>query len=216
MGSPKQNPAASADARRRARRRRAASGHLIGYARVSTDDQSLALQLDALKQAGCRRVFRDVGSGSLSHRPELDACFQFLSAGDTLVVWRLDRLGRGLKHLIEAIEDLHDREVGFRSLTEQIDTTTSAGRLQFHIFGALAEFEKEIIRERTRAGLAAARARGRLSGRPSLVTAEKLAAAQTMRAQKHTMAEISTALGISRATLYRHLALDAEPNGRAA
>jgi DNA invertase Pin-like site-specific DNA recombinase len=161
-------------------------------------------------------VFRDVGSGSLSHRPELDACFQFLNAGDTLVVWRLDRLGRGLKHLIEAIEDLHDREVGFRSLTEQIDTTTSAGRLQFHIFGALAEFEKEIIRERTRAGLAAARARGRLSGRPSLVTAEKLAAAQTMRAQKHTMAEISTALGISRATLYRHLALDAEPNGRAA
>jgi DNA invertase Pin-like site-specific DNA recombinase len=132
------------------------------------------------------------------------------------VVWRLDRLGRGLKHLIEAIEDLHDREIGFRSLTEQIDTTTSAGRLQFHIFGALAEFEKEIIRERTRAGLAAARARGRLSGRPSLVTAEKLAAAQTMRAQKHTMAEISTALGISRATLYRHLALDAEPNGRAA
>ena len=104
------------------------------------------------------------------------------------------------------IEDLHDREIGFRSLTEQIDTTTSAGRLQFHIFGALAEFEKEIIRERTRAGLAAARARGRLSGRPSLVTAEKLAAAQTMRAQTHTMAEISTALGISRATLYRHLA----------
>ena len=215
MGSPNQNPAARADARSRAKRR-AASGHLIGYARVSTDDQSLALQLDALKQAGCRRVFRDVGSGSLSHRPELDACLQFLSAGDTLVVWRLDRLGRGLKHLIEAIEDLHDREVGFRSLTEQIDTTTSAGRLQFHIFGALAEFEKEIIRERTRAGLAAARARGRLSCRPSLVTAEKLAAAQTMRAQKHTMAEISTALGISRATLYRHLALDAEPNGRAA
>ena len=213
MAPSRQSPAAPA--RSRARRRRAAGGQLIGYARVSTDDQNLALQLDALKQAGCRRVFRDVGSGSLSHRPELDACFQFLTAGDTLVVWRLDRLGRGLKHLIDAIEDLHDREIGFRSLTEQIDTTTSAGRLQFHIFGALAEFEKEIIRERTRAGLAAARARGRLSGRPSLVTAEKLAAARTMRAQKHTMAEISTALGISRATLYRHLALGAEPHDHA-
>ena len=214
MAPSRQGPAAPA--RSRARRRRAAGDQLIGYARVSTDDQNLALQLDALKQAGCRRVFRDVGSGSLSHRPELDACFQFLTAGDTLVVWRLDRLGRGLKHLIDAIEDLHDHEIGFRSLTEQIDTTTSAGRLQFHIFGALAEFEKEIIRERTRAGLAAARARGRLSGRPSLVSAEKIAAARTMRAQKHTMAEISTALGISRATLYRHLALDAEPDGAAA
>jgi DNA invertase Pin-like site-specific DNA recombinase len=203
-----------APARSRARRRRTAGGQLIGYARVSTDDQSLALQLDALKQAG--RVFRDVGSGSLSHRPELDACFQFLTAGDTLVVWRLDRLGRGLKHLIDAIEDLHDREIGFRSLTEQIDTTTSAGRLQFHIFGALAEFEREIIRERTRAGLAAARARGRISGSPNPVTAEKLAAAHTMRAQKHTMAEISGALGVSRATLYRHLALDAKPDGAAA
>ena len=214
MASSKQSQAAPA--RSRARRRRTADGQLIGYARVSTDDQSLALQLDALKKVGCRRVFRDVGSGSLSHRPDLDACFQFLTPGDTLVVWRLDRLGRGLKHLIDAIEDLHDREIGFRSVTEQIDTTTSAGRLQFHIFGALAEFEREIIRERTRAGLAAARARGRLSGRPSVVTTEKLAAAQTMRAQKHTMAEISGALGVSRATLYRHLALDAEPDGDAA
>jgi DNA invertase Pin-like site-specific DNA recombinase len=178
---------------------RARSAILFLHRGVSTDDQNLALQLDALKQADCRRVFRDVGSGSLSHRPELDACLQFLGAGDTLVVWRLDRLGRGLKHLIEAIENLHDREIGFRSLTEQIDTTTSAGRLQFHIFGALAEFEREIIRERTRAGLAAARARGRLSGRPRLVTAQKLAAAQAMRAQQHTMAEISSALGISRA-----------------
>ena len=213
MAPSRQGPAAPA--RSRARRRRAAGDQLIGYARVSTDDQNLALQLDALKQAGCRRVFHDVGSGSLSHRPEFDACFQFLTAGDTLVVWRLDRLGRGLKHLIDAIEDLHDREIGFRSLTEQIDTTTSAGRLQFHIFGALAEFEKETIRERTRAGLAAARARGRLSGRPSLVTAEKLAVARTMRAQKHTMAEISTALGISRATVYRHLALGAEPHDHA-
>ena len=129
MTSHKRNSAAPAGTSGRSpRRRRTASGHLIGYARVSTDDQNLALQLDALKQAGCGRVFSDVGSGSLSHRPELDACLQFLSAGDTLVVWRLDRLGRGLKHLIEAIENLHDGEIGFRSLTEQIDTTTSAGR----------------------------------------------------------------------------------------
>ena len=136
-------------------------GDLIGYARVSTDEQDLALQLDALKQADCKRVFKDVGSGSLKHRPELDACLEFLVAGDTLVVWRLDRLGRGLKHLIEAIEQLHQREIGFRSLTEQIDTTTSAGMLQFHIFGALAEFERQIIREHTRAGLAAATLRAR-------------------------------------------------------
>ena len=158
MPSHKRNPAAPAGTSGRSpRRRRAASGHLIGYSRVSTDDQNLALQLDALKQAGCRRVFRDVGSGSLSHRPELDACLQFLTAGDTLVVWRLDRLGRGLKHLIEAIENLHDREIGFRSLTEQIDTTTSAGRLQFHIFGALAEFERDAAR-----GISLVMPRGRL------------------------------------------------------
>jgi DNA invertase Pin-like site-specific DNA recombinase len=179
---------------------------LIGYARVSTEEQNLDLQLDALEAAGCKRVFRDVGSGSLKHRPQLDGCFDYLRTGDTLVVWRLDRLGRGLKHLIESIDGLHAREVGFRSLTEAIDTTTPAGRLQFHIFGALAEFEREIIRERTRAGLAAARARGRLGGRPSSVTAEKLAAAEAMRARQHSMREIAAALGVSRATLYRHLA----------
>ncbi len=161
-------------------------GDLIGYARVSTDEQNLALQLDALKQAGCKRVFKDVGSGSLKHRPELDACLEFLVTGDTLVVWRLDRLGRGLKHLIDVIEQLHAREVGFRSVTEQIDTTTSGGMLQFHIFGALAEFERQIIRERTRAGLAAARARGRLGGRPPVLTAEKLDAARhDARAEAH-------------------------------
>lgn len=183
-------------------------GDLIGYARVSTDEQNLALQLDALKQANCKRVFKDVGSGSLKHRPELDVCLEFLVAGDTLVVWRLDRLGRGLKHLIEAIEQLHAREIGFRSLTEAIDTTTSGGMLQFHIFGALAEFERQIIRERTRAGLAAARARGRLGGRPPLLTPEKLDAARRMREQKRTMPHIAKALGVSRATLYRHLTLD--------
>jgi DNA invertase Pin-like site-specific DNA recombinase len=185
---------------------------LIGYARVSTDQQNLALQLDALNGAGCERVYRDIGSGSLKDRPQLAACLDYLRVGDTLVVWRLDRLGRGLKHLISAIEQLHGREIGFRSLTENIDTTTAGGLLQFHIFGALAQFEREIIRERTRAGLAAARARGRPGGRPSVITAEKLAAARLMREQKHPMCAIATTLGVSRATLYRHLALtdDAE------
>jgi DNA invertase Pin-like site-specific DNA recombinase len=185
-----------------------AAGDLIGYARVSTDEQSLALQLDALELAGCRRVFDDVGSGSLKHRPQLDDCVTFLAPGDTLVVWRLDRLGRGLKHLIDTIEQLHEREIGFRSLTEQIDTTTPGGRLQFHIFGALAQFEREIIRERTRAGLAAARARKRFGGRPTVITADKLTAARLMRAEKRPMHAIAKTLGISRSTLYRHLAPD--------
>jgi len=178
---------------------------LIGYARVSTDLQSLDLQLDALADAGVERVYSDTGSGSLKHRPQLDACRDYLRAGDTLVVWRLDRLGRGLKHLIELVEHLHGREIGFRSLTEQIDTTTPAGRLQFHLFGALAEFEREIIRERTRAGLAAARARGRTGGRPSAITREKLAAAHVMRASGQSMVQIARVLGVHRATLYRHL-----------
>jgi DNA invertase Pin-like site-specific DNA recombinase len=185
-------------------------GDLVGYARVSTDQQNLALQLDALGQAGCKRVFKDTGSGSLKHRPQLDACLDYVRDGDTLVVWRLDRLGRGLKHLIDAIEQLHEREIGFRSLTEQIDTTTAGGMLQFHIFGALAQFEREIIRERTRAGLAAARARGRLGGRPSVITDEKLTAARLMREEKHSMRAIATTLGVSRATLYRHLELTSD------
>ena len=178
---------------------------LVGYARVSTDLQNFDLQLDALGDAGVARVYSDTGSGSLKHRPELDACIDYLRAHDTLVVWRLDRLGRGLKHLIELVEHLHQREIGFRSLTEQIDTTTPAGRLQFHLFGALAEFEREIIRERTRAGLAAARARGRNGGRPVLLTPEKVAAAEAMRAGGQPIAQIARVLGVHRATLYRHL-----------
>jgi DNA invertase Pin-like site-specific DNA recombinase len=183
----------------------AGKASLIGYARVSTDLQNLDLQLDALADAGSARVYRDTGSGSLKHRPELDACLDYLRAGDTLVVWRLDRLGRGLKHLIELVEKLHQREIGFRSLTEQIDTTTPAGRLQFHLFGALAEFEREVIRERTRAGLAAARARGRTGGRPVTLTPEKVAAAEVMRASGQPIVQIAQVLGVHRATLYRHL-----------
>lgn len=186
----------------------------IGYARVSTDQQNLALQIDALEAHGCDRVFQDVGSGSLKHRPQLEAALDYVrpGEGDVLVVWRLDRLGRGLRHLIELVEDLGSREVGFRSLTEQIDTTTPAGRLQFHIFGALAEFEREVIRERTRAGLAAARARGRLGGRPPRLTAEKVAMARAAIAEgEQSVTAVATALGVGRTTLYRHLALDPAP-----
>jgi DNA invertase Pin-like site-specific DNA recombinase len=184
---------------------RPACGDLLGYARVSTDQQNLALQLDALAAAGCRRLFRDVGSGSLKQRPQLETCLSFLQPGDMLVVWRLDRLGQGLKHLIALVEHLQAHEFAFRSLSEDIDTTTSGGRLTFHIFGALAQFAKEIIRERTRAGVTAARERGRVGGRPPALTPEKIAAAQTMRSQKMSMPAIAKALDVSVATLYRHL-----------
>ena len=188
-------------------------GDLIGYARVSTDEQNLALQLDALKQAGCKRVFKDVGSGSLKHRPELDACLEFLVAGDTLVVWRLDRLGRSLQHLIDVIAGLQQREIAFRSLRESIDTTTATGRLQLHLFAALAEFERELIRERSTAGRDAARARGRQGGRPSVITPELLAAATAMRDKRElTMAQIARTLKIGRSTLYKHLDLSHETN----
>jgi len=177
----------------------------IGYARVSTDEQNLQPQLDALHAAGCRRVFEDVGSGSLKPRPQLDACLDFLAPGDTLVVWRLDRLGWGLRHLIELVERLEADGIGLRSLSEQLDTSGPGGRLVFDVFAAIAEFERDVIRERTRLGLAAARARGRLGGRPPALTPQKIAQARAMRAQKITMPAIAGALGVSVATLYRHL-----------
>lgn len=184
------------------------STELVGYARVSTSEQDLALQLDALTAAGCqdRSIFRDVGSGSIRHRPQLDACLHHLRTGDTLIVWRLDRLGRGLRHLIETIAQLEQRQIAFRSLTENIDTSTASGRLQLHLFAALAEFERELIRERTRAGLDAARARGRRGGRPTVVTRDKLAAAIAMRKDPNmTMDQIAKALKVSRSALYRQL-----------
>ena len=140
---------------------------LIGYMRVSTLDQNLDLQSDALKQVGCDKIFQDVASGAKSDRPGLEKALGYLREGDTLVVWKLDRLGRSLKHLIEVITRLHEEKKGFRSLQENLDTSTSTGKLVFHVFGALAEFERDLIRERTLAGLSAARARGRRGGRPS-------------------------------------------------
>src|SRR5687768_540872 len=145
----------------------------IGYARVSTDDQDLALQRDALTAAGCDKLFTDTASGAQAERPGLTEALVFCRPGDTLLVWRLDRLGRSLTNLIALMNQLAEREIGFQSLSEQVDTTTSGGKLIFHIFGALAEFERELIRERTRAGLAAARTRGRQGGRPPKLDTER-------------------------------------------
>jgi DNA invertase Pin-like site-specific DNA recombinase len=179
---------------------------LIGYARVSTTDQTLALQQDALEKAGCERIFTDTASGAKSERVGLDEALSHLRKGDTLVVWRLDRLGRSLKHLIETITSLNDRKIGFKSITEAIDTTTSGGKLIFHIFGALAEFERDIIRERTQAGLSAARARGRKGGRPKALTPKKAQMVQALYKDKNNMIdEICKTFNVSRATLYRYV-----------
>ena len=182
----------------------------IGYARVSTGEQTLDLQLDALTNAGCGKVFTETASGAKADRPILEEVLAYARPGDILVVWRLDRLGRSLPHLIETVAGLRERGIGFRSLTEQIDTTTPGGKLIFHVFGALAEFERDLIRERTHAGLAAARARGRTGGRPKKLTNPKqLALAQALYdGGQSDVATICQTLGISRATLYRHLRLD--------
>lgn len=181
----------------------------IGYARVSTIDQTRSLQHDALTAVGCKPIYTDTMSGTKDRRPGLDQALSHLRTGDTLIVWRLDRLGRSLKHLIETIYDLEQRGVGFRSLTENIDTTTPGGKLIFHIFGSLAEFERALIIERTQAGLAAARARGRTGGRPKgsvRYDPKKFALAQQLYAErKHSVAEICKALQIARTTLYRYL-----------
>jgi DNA invertase Pin-like site-specific DNA recombinase len=182
---------------------------LIGYARVSTQDQILDLQKDALQQIGCTQIFSDTASGAKSDRQGLEEAIHFTREGDTLVVWRLDRLGRSLKHLIETVSALHERKIGFKSITENIDTTTSGGKLIFHVFGALAEFERDLIRERTQAGLLAARARGRRGGRPrtpALNDVKKVLIAQSLYNDKNnTIADICKTLHISRSTLYRYV-----------
>jgi DNA invertase Pin-like site-specific DNA recombinase len=180
--------------------------HLLGYARVSTAEQNPDLQLDALRTAGCYRIFADTASGALDERPQLAKILDHLRSGDTLVVWKLDRLGRSLRHLIDTVAELERRHIGFRSIQENIDTTSPGGKLIFHIFGALAEFERDLIRQRTLAGLAAARARGRAGGRPRSMTPTKIALARQMYdAQQHSLAEIAKTLGVSRASIYRHL-----------
>ncbi len=179
---------------------------LIGYARCSTADQKLDLQTDALEKAGCEKIFSDFASGAKADRPGMNEALKFCRKGDTLVVWKLDRLGRSLKHLIETVGSLQEREIGFKSLQEAIDTTTSSGKLFFHIFASIAEFERELIRERVHAGLTAARQRGRLGGRPSIMDAKKVKMAESLyRDRTNTPAEICKTLGISKATLYRHL-----------
>src|SRR3954463_15380130 len=159
---------------------------LVGYARVSTTDQTLDLQQDALTKEGCTKIFTDTASGAQAERKGLQEAISYVRAGDTLVVWKLDRLGRSLKDLITRITELNDRKIGFRSLTENIDTTTSGGKLIFHIFGALAEFERDIIKERTNAGLAAARIRGKLGGRPKALSPEKIKLARKLYADTCT------------------------------
>jgi DNA invertase Pin-like site-specific DNA recombinase len=181
-------------------------GHLLGYARVSTTDQHPHLQVDALERAGCYRVFTETASGATSDRPVLAQVLDQLRPGDTLVVWKLDRLGRSLRHLVDTVSGLAERGIGFRSLQEAVDTTTPGGKLVFHVFAALAEFERDLVRERTSAGLAAARARGRRGGRPSVMTAHKLQVARELYASgQYTVAAIAKTLGVSRASVYRHL-----------
>ena len=185
---------------------------LIGYARVSTQDQSPALQLDALKAAGCERVFVEKASGAQRDRPQLKSALDFARSdtGDVLVVWKLDRLARSLSQLIDTVDLLEKRGIGFRSLTEAIDTTSAGGRLVFHMFGAMAEFERSIIRERTRAGLDAARARGRIGGRPPSLSPKDIAAAKAMlKDPEITVTEVAKRLKVAPSTLYRHI-----PGGR--
>jgi DNA invertase Pin-like site-specific DNA recombinase len=177
---------------------------LIGYARISQDTQSIDLQIDALTATGCEKIFSDTMSGSRNDRPGLKQALEFVRSGDSICVWRLDRLGRSLPHLIQLMQDLDGRGIGFRSLTEAIDTTTPGGRLTYNLFASLAEFERSILRERTRAGLQAARQRGRLGGRPRLMTAEKFDAALRLLEAGTPARDVATALGLSPPTIYRH------------
>ena len=182
----------------------------IGYARVSTTDQNPGLQIDALEGAKCERIFTETASGAQRDRPELAAALDYMREGDSLVVWKLDRLARNLRQLIETVESLQDRGINFVSITDPIDTTSAAGRLIFHVFASLAEFERAQIGERTRAGLASARARGRLGGRPPALKEKDVAAAKAMLSDPDiTVVQVARRLNVAPSTLYRHL-----PGGR--
>lgn len=184
-------------------------GHLIGYARVSTGDQEARLQHDALAETGCARIFTDKASGRNTDRPELMAALDYARPGDTLCVWKLDRFARSLIDLVTLVDSLAARGIGFKVLTgalASIDPNTPDGRLMLQVVGAMAEFERSLIKERTRAGLDAARAQGRLGGRPAVMDADKLAAAKARRTKGESVTAIAKALGVSRATLYRALA----------
>jgi DNA invertase Pin-like site-specific DNA recombinase len=185
---------------------------LLGYARVSTDQQDHALQLDALRAAGCDRVFIETASGTRTDRPELAKLMEMARPGDVLTIWRLDRLGRNLRHLIEIADDLQRRDIGLKSITEAIDTTTPAGRFMFSILGALAAMEREVLIQRTKAGLDSAAARGRRGSRPAALDEAKVRAARAMLSGgTMTASEVARQLGCSPSTLYRHL-----PGGRGA
>lgn len=184
------------------------AGQLLGYARISTGLQEVALQLDALAVAGCVRVWTETASGGAgTQRPELAALLEYARPGDVVVVWRLDRLGRSLRELVDLVEQLREREVVLRSLHEGIDTSTAtaAGRMQLHLFAVLAEYERDLLLERTGAGLAAAKARGRAGGRPSVMTAAKVTAARAMHAEGASLADIAAAVGVAKTTVRRHL-----------
>lgn len=178
----------------------------IGYARISTTDQNLDLQIDALKKAGCEQIIKDEISGSLSERPGLQELNKILRKGDEVIVWRLDRLGRSLKNLIALINDFQEKEVSFHSLCESINTSSSTGKLIFHIFASLSEFERNLILERTRAGIEAARARGRQGGRPKKLDKDKRKLAIDLyEGKKHSLKQICNTLGISKPTLYKYI-----------
>lgn len=178
----------------------------IGYARVSTPDQSLDLQVDALQEAGCEEIYKEIASGAKTDRPELDKLLDYIRGGDTVFIWKLDRLGRSMSHLLQIVEQLEKKGAGFVCINEKIDTTSPAGKLIFHLFGALAEFEREMIRERTQAGLKAARARGRVGGRPKKITEKKAKALQVLyEAQELSVGDICKQFGISKGTFYRYV-----------
>lgn len=176
---------------------------LIGYARVSTEGQDTALQLDALKAAGCVQIYEDHVSGSMRKRPGLDLMLSELASGDVFIVWKLDRLGRSLAHLIEIVTELASRDIGFRSLSDAIDTTTAGGRLVFHLMGSLAEFERSLIAERTKAGMAAAKARGAMFGRRKALTNSMLTHAKLLIEQGESPSNVARSMQVGRSTLYR-------------